>query len=193
MTMLMKIYLASFASLFVLFTFITSCMQQDDRQNENGNRDIVLVEAFPQLSFTRPVDLQHPGDGSDRLFIVEQRGVISVFDNDPAANSKTAFLDISAKVNDQGNEEGLLGLAFHPQYAENGFFFVNYTAASPRRTVISRFKVSAADANRADPGSEEVLLEFNQPFSNHNGGQLAFGPDGMLYIAVGDGGSGGDP
>ncbi len=193
MTMLMKLYLASFASLFVLFTFITSCMQQDDRQNENRNRDIVLVEAFPQLSFTRPVDLQHSGDGSDRIFIVEQRGVISVFDNDPAANSKTTFLDISAKVNDQGNEEGLLGLAFHPQYAENGFFFVNYTAASPRRTVISRYKISAADANRADPGSEEVLLEFDQPFSNHNGGQLAFGPDGMLYIAVGDGGSGGDP
>jgi glucose/arabinose dehydrogenase len=193
MTILMKIYLATFASLLAFFALSTSCMQEDERQNENGDRNIVLVEAFPQLSFTRPVDLQHPGDGTDRLFVVEQRGVISVFNNDQAANTKTAFLDISGRVNDQGNEEGLLGLAFHPQFAENGFFYVNYTAASPRRTVISRFRVSSGDANRADPGSEEVLLEFNQPFSNHNGGQVAFGPDGMLYIAVGDGGSGGDP
>ena len=86
----------------------------------------------------------------------------------------------------------MLGLAFHPDYEANGYFFVNYTASGPNRTVISRFKVSA-DQNKADPSSEQVILTFEQPYSNHNGGQVSFGPDGYLYIAVGDGGSGGDP
>ena len=153
-----------------------------------------LEVAFPLLAFTRPVDLQHAGDRSDRIFVVEQRGVISVFPNDPGATTATAFLDIQARVDDAGNEEGLLGLAFHPDYQNNGFFYVNYTASDPSRTVISRFEVSAADSNVADPNSELDLLAIDQPFNNHNGGQIAFGPnDGYLYIATGDGGSGGDP
>lgn len=149
--------------------------------------------AFPQLSFNRPVDLQHAGDNSKRLFVVEQSGIISVFQNDMATSTKTTFLDIRSKVDDNGNEEGLLGLAFHPEFESNGYFYVNYTATAPDRTVVSRFNVSSQNANQADASSEVVILTFDQPHSNHNGGQVSFGPDGYLYIAVGDGGSGGDP
>jgi len=147
--------------------------------------------AFPNLSFINPVDLQHAGDGSNRIFVVEQRGVILVFENRPDVENGAVFLDIRDRVN-SGGEEGLLGLAFHPDYRNNGFFYVNYTAASPRRTVVSRFTASP-DPDIADAANEKIILTFEQPFSNHNGGQIAFGPDGYLYIATGDGGSGGDP
>ena len=153
----------------------------------------MLEFAFPNLSFTRPVDLQHAGDDSNRLFVVEQQGMIRTFINAPETTTASVFLDIRERVRDNGNEEGLLGLAFHPDYANNGYFYVNYTASSPRRTVIARFEASENDPNIADPGSELVILEIEQPYGNHNGGQLAFGPDGYLYIAVGDGGSAGDP
>ncbi|MDZ7269045.1 MAG: PQQ-dependent sugar dehydrogenase [candidate division KSB1 bacterium] len=153
-----------------------------------------LEIAFPNLIFTRPVDLQHAGDGSNRLFVVEQAGVIRVFPHTPGVAAADTFLDIRGRVNDSGNEEGLLGLAFHPNYESNGFFYVNYTAANPRRTVIARYRVSAGNPNRAEAASEFILLTINQPYENHNGGQLAFGPhDGYLYIGMGDGGSGGDP
>jgi glucose/arabinose dehydrogenase len=103
------------------------------------------------------------------------------------------FLDIRSLVG-SGGEKGLLSVAFHPQYAQNGFFYVNYTdRASSFHTDIARYSVSATDPNRADPASARILLEINQPFANHNGGQLQFGPDGFLYIGMGDGGSGGDP
>jgi glucose/arabinose dehydrogenase len=153
-----------------------------------------LEAAFPSLTFTRPVDLQHSNDGSNRLFVVEQAGIIKVFQNENQVNSATTFLDIQNLVDDTSNEEGLLGLAFHPDYDLTGYFYLNYTASQPNRTVISRFSVSSTNPNIADPGSEVVFLEFAQPNSNHNGGQLAFGPsDGYLYIATGDGGSYGDP
>ena len=152
-----------------------------------------LEEAFPKLSFNRPVDLQDPSDGSGRLFVVEQAGVIRVFRNDPGVDSSGVFLDLRDLVDDAGNEEGLLSLAFHPDFASNGWFYVNYTAAGPDRTVIARYSLDPQDPGRADPASAAEILSFEQPFSNHNGGQLAFGPDGYLYIAVGDGGSGGDP
>ncbi|MDX9759208.1 MAG: PQQ-dependent sugar dehydrogenase [Bacteroidota bacterium] len=152
-----------------------------------------IEPAFPKLSFTRPVDLQHPGDESGRLFVVEQDGRILVFPNDPDVTEARLFLDIRDRVNDSGNEEGLLGLAFHPSYKSNGYFYVNYTAANPRRTVVARYRVSAADPDVADPATERVLLTIAQPYSNHNGGQVGFGPDGYLYISTGDGGSGGDP
>jgi glucose/arabinose dehydrogenase len=151
-----------------------------------------VVVAFPNLSFDRPVDFQHSNDNTNRIFVVEQKGEIFVFKNESATSNKKAFLDIRNKVDDDGNEEGLLGLAFHPAYKTNGYFYLNYTASNPNRTVISRFKVSS-NSEEADPSSEVVLLEFPQPYSNHNGGQIAFGPDGYLYIATGDGGSGGDP
>lgn len=153
-----------------------------------------LEQAFPNLTFTRPVDLQYSPDGTNRLFVVEQEGIIRVFPNQSQVNSSAVFLDITSRVDDTGNEEGLLGLAFHPDYTTNGYLYVNYTATQPNRTVISRFTVSSSNPNVAVPGSEVIILEFSQPFSNHNGGQLAFGPsDGYLYIATGDGGSYGDP
>jgi glucose/arabinose dehydrogenase len=152
-----------------------------------------IVVGFPHIFFTHPVGLQHAADGTGRLFVVEQAGRILVFPNSPDVLTATLFLDIQDRVNAVGEEEGLLGIAFHPDYETNGYFYVNYTAANPRRTVISRFSVLVSDPNRADPTSELVLLEFDQPFPNHNGGQLTFGPDGYLYIATGDGGGAGDP
>lgn len=129
--------------------------------------------------------------GDDRLFVVEQAGRIRFF-NPYEAGASTLFLNIVSRVNDSGNERGLLGLAFPDDYKETGRFYVNYTA-SGGTTRISRFSVSEADSNAADPDSEEILLTINQPFSNHNGGNIMFGPDGYLYIGMGDGGSGGDP
>jgi len=148
--------------------------------------------AFPNLTFTQPVGIVVPGDGSNRLFAIEQAGVIRVFENSQAVAASSSFLDIRNRVL-FGGEQGLLGLAFHPNYAENGYFFVNYVADNPRRTVISRYSVSPDNLNEALSESEFVLLEVNQPFANHNGGQTAFGADGYLYVGLGDGGSGGDP
>ncbi len=138
--------------------------------------------------FDRPVDIANAGD--DRLFIVEQDGIIRIIGADGQALS-TPFLNIDARVGSSGNEQGLLGLAFHPDYAGNGFFYVNYTNTNGD-TRVSRFRVSG-NPNIADPNSEKILLSIDQPYSNHNGGDLAFGPDGYLYIGLGDGGSGGDP
>lgn len=179
--------------ILLIFSMNTACSQNEQENPPSLTGEITVEEAFPNLSFTRPVDFQHAGDNSNRLFVVEQRGVISVFQNDSETAEKKEFLKIENLVDDSGNEEGLLGLAFHPDYSNNGYFYVNYTATNPNRTVISRFSVSSSDPNQADASTELVLLEFDQPFSNHNGGQIAFGPDGYLYIAVGDGGSGGDP
>ncbi|MEZ4698746.1 MAG: PQQ-dependent sugar dehydrogenase [Rhodothermales bacterium] len=153
----------------------------------------MLEPAFPNLSFRRPVDLQAPPDATDRLFVVEQPGVIRVFANDRGVSASTVFLDIEDRVNDRGNEEGLLGLAFHPDYAENGWFYVYYSADNPRRSVIARYRVDPADPNQALVDSESIVMTVNQPFGNHNGGQIVFGPDGYLYIGLGDGGSANDP
>jgi glucose/arabinose dehydrogenase len=155
---------------------------------------VSLENAFPALSFTRPVDLQNAGDGSNRLFVLEQAGLIYAFDNFQAVTSKSVFLDIQARVDNSGNEEGLLGLAFHPDYENNGYFYVNYTSSVSGLTHISRFSVSETDSNQVDPGSELVLMQIPKPYQNHNAGALAFGPeDGYLYITTGDGGSAGDP
>lgn len=146
-----------------------------------------LTEIVSGLS--SPTGFVDPGDGSGRLFIVEQTGAIQVLEN--GALLDAPFLDLSDQVSG-GSEQGLLGLAFHPDYAENGQFFINYTDLDGN-TSIDRYRVSDDDPNLADPESGEQLLFVEQPFRNHNGGQLAFGPDGFLYIALGDGGSGGDP
>ncbi|OGO19008.1 MAG: hypothetical protein A2Z14_04645 [Chloroflexi bacterium RBG_16_48_8] len=138
-------------------------------------------------NFQKPLDLTYAGD--DRLFVVEQSGIIRILQDDQVLPEP--FLDIRDRVNDNASERGLLGLAFHPNYAENGFFFVNYTGEDGH-TVVSRFQVSK-DPNLADPDGEFVLLRIQQPYANHNGGGVKFGPDGMLYIGTGDGGSGGDP
>ncbi len=139
-------------------------------------------------NFTNPVDIAHCGDG--RLFVVEQRGYIRVIDSTGAVLPKP-FLDIDARVL-SGGERGLLGLAFHPDYTKNGWFFVNYIK-NDGHSRIARFSVRPDDPNQADPGSELPILEAQQPFPNHNGGCLKFGPDGQLYVGFGDGGSGGDP
>ena len=135
----------------------------------------------------RPVALQ--ADGSGRLFVIEKIGRIRIIENDQLI--ETPFLDISERVGSTGNEQGLLGLTFHPQYAQNGRFFVNYTDNNGN-TVLARFQVSS-EPNVADPKSEVKILGVDQPFANHNGGGLAFGPDGYLYAGLGDGGSQGDP
>jgi glucose/arabinose dehydrogenase len=144
------------------------------------------------MVFSQPVGIVAPDDGSNRLFVVEQAGVIRVFENSQTVAESTVFLEISTQVL-FGGEQGLLGLAFHPNYKENGYFYVNYVADNPRRTVIARYSVSPNNPDQALNNSELVLLEVNQPFSNHKGGQIAFGDDGYLYIGLGDGGSGGDP
>jgi glucose/arabinose dehydrogenase len=139
--------------------------------------------------FSQPLFVTNAGDSSGRLFVGGQQGRIWVILDSQVL--PTAFLDIRARVNSGSNEQGLLGLAFHPQYEENGIFFVNYSATNGD-TIISRFLVSA-DPNLADSTSEEIVLRVSQPYSNHNGGHLEFGPDGYLYIGMGDGGSAGDP
>jgi glucose/arabinose dehydrogenase len=153
----------------------------------------------PQLSlvsfvsgFTSPVGMEAPNDGTGRLFVVQQGGTIRIIQGGSLLTA--AFLDITSKV-ESGGEEGLLGLAFHPNFGiTNRRFFVNYTrrVAGQLQTIISEFAASAADPNLADL-TERQLLVVNQPFVNHNGGQLAFGPDGFLYIGLGDGGGTGDP
>lgn len=159
------------------------------------NPSIQLVDAFPNLTFTSPLHLTHSNDGTNRIFIVQQNGKIIVFPNDSnvSQNSANTFLDVTNKISPSGGELGLLGLAFHPDFSSNGYFYINYTAVSPLRTVISRFKVIQGNPNKADSLSEYKILEINQPFSNHNGGTVMFGLDGYLYIGMGDGGSSGDP
>ena len=156
-------------------------------------QSIDVEVAFPNLSFERMVFLTPAGDGTNRLFLVLQPGRIMVFPNQSDVSRAEVFLDIRDRVNDRGNEEGLLGLAFDPRFAENGYFYVYYSASNPRRSVLSRFSASEEHANQADPDSERVVLEVPQPYSNHNGGAIHFGADGYLYVALGDGGSAGDP
>lgn len=139
--------------------------------------------------FSLPVGLEQAGDGSNRIFIVEQAGLIRIIRNHAILPSP--FLDIAGLVSCCG-EQGLLGLAFPPGFAAKQYFYVNYTDTAGD-TVIARYRVSPDDPDTALPGSAEVVLTVDQPFANHNGGRLAFGPDGFLYIGLGDGGSGGDP
>jgi len=143
------------------------------------------------LSFSSPVGLYDPNDGTNRLFVVQQNGLIKVFENNANVTDASTFLDISSEIT-YGGERGLLGLAFHPNYTSNGYFYVDYTDTSGD-TIISRFNVDGTNPNTANQTSEVEILKVNQPYSNHNGGQIAFGPDGYLYIGLGDGGSGGDP
>lgn len=140
--------------------------------------------------FQRPLLVTHAGDGSGRLFIVEQYGRVHVYQNGQLLT--TPFLDVSDLISTRGNEQGLLGLAFDPDYETNGTFFVNYTDTNGDTAVV-RYTVSADEPNVANPRSAEIILQIQQPYRNHNGGHLAFGPDGYLYIGMGDGGSRGDP
>jgi len=161
---------------------------------------ITYAPAFPNLRFSTPVEIQNAQDGSNRLFVVEQSGIIKVFNNNPAiaASEVAVFLDLEDQVTfSPGQEMGLLGLAFHPNFSQNGWFYVYYTTgvSSNLQMTTSRFTVSSNDMNTADPDSELVLCQFskNQTNSNHNGGKIAFGTDGYLYISIGDGGGANDP
>ena len=137
----------------------------------------------------RPIDLTHANDDSGRIFIAEQRGVIRIWENGELMSSP--FLDIQYLIDSSGNEQGFLGFVFHPDYQLNGYFYVNYTNLNGN-TTIPRFQVSA-DPNIADPATETIYLTVHQPYSNHNGGGMAFGLDGYLYAGIGDGGLAGDP
>jgi len=188
----------------ILIVFLISCDSNgvsSDSGNGNIGSEISIVSAFPLLTFDRPLGIENAGDGTNRLFVVEQRGVIQVINNNLLVISADAtrevnleatsqiFLDIQDRVLFDEGELGMLGLAFHPDYKDNGLFYINYIADNPLRSVISQFSVSGEDPNEADPNSEVILLEIEQPHVFHNGGQIVFGPDdGYLYISMGDGG-----
>jgi glucose/arabinose dehydrogenase len=152
--------------------------------------------AFPNVRFIRPVAMAYPADGTNLLFVVEQHtGTIQSFPNERSTSDKKLFFTLPDKIN-RGNEEGLLGMAFHPKYKDNKSFFVYYSAddQGTRHSVVSRFKTSSDNPRTADPGSEErIWVSDKDPFENHNGGTIAFGPDGYLYITLGDSGAADDP
>lgn len=159
-----------------------------------GAEPLATVRVADGLAY--PVFATHaPGD-TDRLFIVQKGGTIVILDLNTNQILPAQFLNITSLVtggSSTSDERGLLGMAFHPNYAENGYFFVNYTGPSNGDTVVVRYQVSENDPNRANASSAELIAQWNQPFVNHNGGWIGFGPDGYLYIATGDGGSGNDP
>lgn len=182
-----------FLSFFVLFG-LTACSPGSSPSTavlpagEDG-APVTSVTLFPVVveGLDQPLYLTHAGDG--RLFIVEKEGAIRMVQDGRLLDEP--FLDIRDRVNADSSERGLLSVAFHPDYARNGRFFVNYTNLAGN-TAVSAFQVGGSP-NQADPGSESILLTIRQPYANHNGGQLQFGPDGYLYVGMGDGGSGGDP
>lgn len=177
----------------------------------DGTLNVAVEPAFPGIQWKgfegtdasgkpqafRPIVLTHAGDGSNRTFVATQHGVIHVLPAGGKVTESQVFADLTDRVlyKDNENEEGFLGFAFHPKFKQNGQFFVYYTSKkhTPHTSVISRFKVSATDPNKFDPSFEEEVLVIPQPFWNHNGGTICFGPDGYLYIALGDGGAGNDP
>jgi glucose/arabinose dehydrogenase len=187
-----------FKKRYILLVIVLLCalvisifVQLDPKAGGQTSSEYAVQAAFPDLTFNQPDGILPDPNNANRLFILEQEGMIRVFDTQNASTS-TVFLDISDRVL-YGGEQGLLGLAFHPNYSQNRYFYVDYVADNPRRTVIARYTAMADDPNLADPNSQQIILEVNQPFSNHKGGQLAFGADSCLYIGMGDGGSAGDP
>ena len=180
----------------ILFTisllFYVSCSDENDLALTSiPQNSITISNSFSNLNFTSPLDLQSPNDGTNRIFVAEKGGIIKTFENNETVGETSTFLNISNRIATT-SELGLLGFAFHPDFTTNGFLYVTYTL-SQDLAVVSRFKVSETDSNVVDESSETILLRIPQPATNHNGGQLAFGPDGYLYIASGDGGGAGDP
>ncbi len=188
------------AALLVSSTFpFTSANAEDGVSTvgvDQSPTKVHVQRAFPNLKIDRPILIMHDGARLDRLIIGSQLGVIYSIANQDSVETADTFMDISDRVvyDDRQNEEGLLGLAFHPKFKENGEFFVYYTSTKePQLSVISRFKTKDGDRSQGDPASEEVLMTIKQPFWNHNGGTIVFGPDGYLYIGMGDGGFRNDP
>ncbi len=154
---------------------------------------IGLKLAYPALKFDLPLWLTEPPDGSGRLFLVEQNGRILILPKERDGTQTKVFLDLTDRKPHELYEEGLLCLAFHPQFRTNGKFYIFYSQQSPKRTVLSEIQVSKTDPDKADLSTERVVLEIPKPYGQHNGGTLLFGPDGYLYVSVGDGGGNFDP
>ncbi len=179
-----------YTTLLVACIVVTACSKA---------QTVDVVRAFPSLQFNSLVGIMHANDSSNRLYALEQTGTIRVFENSQTVTAASVFLNITSRVT-SGGEMGLLGLAFDPDYRNNGFLYVDYTrtiqlptGGNQLQTVIARYSVDSTNPLKADTASELILLTINQPYQNHNGGCLAFGPDGYLYIGMGDGGGGGDP
>jgi len=171
----------------ILISIILLCLIT----NRSAIGQPVIEVAYPNLTFSLPIDFQIANGIDDTVFVAERAGVIKKLRNDVDAESTTTILNISSKVNTSG-EGGLIGFTFHPDFQNTPQLFVHYTAPDPFRSVFARYTIDPA-TGLADSGSEFIILEIEQPFTNHNAGQIRFGPDGYLYIATGDGGSGGDP
>lgn len=189
------------------------CFLRRSHAIEGRPLHVQVVQAYPMLQWpdwvtgidqglakpARPLIVTGAGDGSGRMFVASEYGTVHTFANGPLAKEMSLFLDIRDRVqfDPKYTEEGLLGLAFHPQFSDNGEIFVYYSAKptklSRHTSIVARYRRSADNPNVIDPNSEEILLRIKQPYWNHNGGTVAFGPDGYLYIVLGDGGKGGDP
>ena len=154
-------------------------MPQVTLHAENNAPEISLKRFFDQLRFINRILLSNSGDGTNRIFVAEQDGMVRVFQNFELISDSRVFLDIREKINSIGNEQGLLGLAFDPNYASNGYFYVYHTEYGVDSTALMRYSVST-DPNIADTASGLLLARFDQPFANHNGGGMVFGPDGFL-------------
>jgi glucose/arabinose dehydrogenase len=182
-----------FTRLFLCFGLLAGILSQP------AKAQYFLEDRWPNLRFILPVGMYPAPDQSKRIFVLEQNGRIKLFKDSGTVgtNDTSLFLNIRALLPGSispGDERGLLGMAFHPNFSTNGYVFVNYTRASPSlTTIVSRFKVDSQNPNRLNPSSEKILLSVPQPFSNHNAGAILFGDDGYLYVTMGDGGSGGDP
>ncbi|HZZ26557.1 MAG TPA: PQQ-dependent sugar dehydrogenase [Pirellulales bacterium] len=197
--------LAAAALLAAVFTISAPFAHAADEYNSQTNpvpigepiANVKTEVAFPNLNFRRPIFITYPPDGTNRMAVVSQYGEVLIFPNDPTVEDVHEMLSFKEKVvyHDNQNEEGFLGLAFHPNYKQNGQIYVYYTTTGAKHTgVLVRYHVSADDPNKADPNSaEEIFRSPTKPDWNHNGGTIIFGPDGYLYLCLGDGGAGFDP
>jgi glucose/arabinose dehydrogenase len=180
-------------ALLMALTIRGFCADTSTSTSTNAFPTLALKAAFPNLRLPLPLWIGWPPDGTQRLFAAGQDGQVWLLPTNRASKDLKVFMDLTDRKPHEQYEEGFLGLAFHPQFKTNHKFYVAYNQQFPKRTVLSEFQISATDPDRADMGTERVLLEIPKPYWNHNSGCLLFGPDGYLYMSVGDGGQNGDP